>query len=54
MRKPGNEDPMKSWRTRHPPNGNNKFNLNITNKLIRKKKALTLLPYQGMVNLTSG
>ena len=25
-----NEDPMKHYRTEHPPNGNNKFNLNLT------------------------
>ena len=24
-----NEDPMKHYRTEHPPNGNNKFNLNL-------------------------
>jgi len=25
-----NEDPMKHYRTEHPPNGNSKFNLNLT------------------------
>ena len=25
-----NEDPMKHYRTEHPPKGNNKFNLNLT------------------------
>ena len=32
-----NEDPMKHYRTEHPPNGNNKFNLNLTIKPAWKK-----------------
>jgi len=32
-----NEDPMKPYRTEHPPNGNNKFNLNLTIKPVWKK-----------------
>jgi transposase InsO family protein len=32
-----NEDPMKHYRTGHPPNGNNKFNLNLTIKPVWKK-----------------
>ena len=31
-----NEDPMKHYRTEHPPNGNNKFNLNLTIKPVWK------------------
>ena len=30
LKKTTNEDPMKHYRTEHPPNGNNKFNLNLT------------------------
>jgi transposase InsO family protein len=32
-----NEDLMKPYRTKHPPNGNNKFNLNLTIKPVLKK-----------------
>ena len=32
-----NEDPMKHYRTEHPPNRNNKFNLNLTIKPAWKK-----------------
>ncbi len=31
------KDPMKHYRTEHPPNGNNKFNLNLTIKPVWKK-----------------
>ena len=51
---------MKSCRTEHPPNGNNKFNLNLTNKLIRKKGYLhsslirvwSILPLVDFLNTT--
>jgi putative transposase len=34
---PTNEDPVKHYRTGRPPNGNNKFNLNLTIKPVWKK-----------------
>ena len=37
-----NEDPMKPYRTEHPPNGNNNFNLNLTIKPVWKKRHLHL------------
>jgi len=45
LRNTTNQDPMKHYGTEHPPNGNNKFKLNLTFYICLEKGVLTLKLY---------